>query len=211
MTDSLPHGQTAQQIALLVLAAGASRRMLGRDKLMEPVEGVPLLRRQVARAVATGAQVFVTLPSAPHPRYGALEGLDVTTIAVRDASEGINASLRAGFGAVGTGFDAAMVLLADMPDITTDDLNTVLQHIDLTSEIEIWRATTSAGDAGHPIVFRQHLFAQFMQLHGDQGGAAIVKQNRDKTRLIPLPHNHARTDLDTPEAWAEWRANNPAT
>ena len=36
---------------ILILAAGQSRRMRGRDKLMEVVEGQPLIRRQAEMAL----------------------------------------------------------------------------------------------------------------------------------------------------------------
>ena len=42
-------------IPILILAGGASSRMQGRDKLLEDVDGVPLLRKQVLIAAATGA------------------------------------------------------------------------------------------------------------------------------------------------------------
>ncbi|WP_370741664.1 NTP transferase domain-containing protein, partial [Pseudooceanicola lipolyticus] len=47
---------------ILLLAAGQSARMRGRDKLMERVEGRPLIRRQadIARA-ATSGPVIVAL------------------------------------------------------------------------------------------------------------------------------------------------------
>ena len=193
-------------IAILILAAGSSSRMRGRDKLMEEIEGVPLLRRTVDRALASGCAVYVALPDAPHARHSALAGLAATAVPVRDAAEGMNASLRAGLNAMPRDVEAVMVLLADMPDITTDDLNTVLQVIDLKSETLIWRATTQEGAAGHPTVFRRELFADLIKLTGDAGGSAVAKAHKDKTRLIPLPHTHARTDLDTPEAWAAWRS-----
>lgn len=193
-------------IALLILAAGSSSRMRGCDKLMEEIEGVPLLRRTVGRAVASGCDVYVTLPDPPHARHNALADLSITAVPVPDAAEGMNASLRAGLSAMPQDVEAVMVLLADMPDITTDDLNTVLQAIDLKSDTLIWRATTQDGAAGHPIVFRRALFADLIKLTGDAGGSSVVKANKARTLLIPLPDTHARTDLDTPEAWAAWRS-----
>ncbi|MCB1394509.1 MAG: NTP transferase domain-containing protein, partial [Rhodobacteraceae bacterium] len=54
-------------------AAGASRRMAGRDKLLEPVDGAPLLRRQARAAVAAGTgPVAVTLPPDDRTRRAAL-------------------------------------------------------------------------------------------------------------------------------------------
>ena len=182
--------------------------MRGRDKLMELVDGMPLLRRQVLRALDTGCRVYVTLPEAPHSRYAAVDGLDIAAVAVPDAAEGMNASLRAGIGAVQSDCDAVMVLLADMPDVDKDDMNSVLQAIDLKTEKLIWRATTQDGHAGHPIVFHASLFPALLHLSGDSGGRAIVKEHSSRTVHVPLAGSHARTDLDTPEAWAAWRAKN---
>ena len=66
-------------LPIIILAAGASSRMRGRDKLLELVEGDPLLRRQaqMVRDVTSGP-VIVALPPMPHPRYAVLKGLDVT-------------------------------------------------------------------------------------------------------------------------------------
>lgn len=192
-------------IPILILAAGASSRMQGRDKLMEEVGGVPLLRRQVQRALKTGAPVLVTLPPPPHPRYGTLEGLDIAAVPVPDAAMGMNESLRTGLEALPTEASAVMVMLADMPDVTTQDITTVLHAVDLKSGNLIWRATTQSGDAGHPIVFHADLLPELSALHGDQGGSAVVRAHADKTLPVPLPGTHARTDLDTPEDWAAWR------
>ena len=56
----MAQGCVVNMIPIVILAAGASSRMRGRDKLLELVDGVALLRRQVERALNTGAKVFVT-------------------------------------------------------------------------------------------------------------------------------------------------------
>ena len=204
----MAHGCGARMIQIVILAAGHSSRMRGRDKLLEDIGGTALLRRTVMRAQATGCRVLVTLPDAPHPRYGTLDGLDVDQIAVPDADEGINASLRAGIGAVREDKTAAMILLADMPEITTADLQTMMDAVATGPTALIWRATTQSGAAGHPIVFHKSLFPALMALEGDHGGNAVVKHNAEHTVHVALPDNHARTDLDTPEDWAEWKTRN---
>lgn len=194
-------------LPVIVLAAGASSRMRGRDKLMEEVGGRPLVRRQaeMARAVTTGP-VLVALPPRPHARYDALRGLAVTPVEVAAAAEGMNASLRVAFGALPTGARAAMLVLGDLPELTENDLNSVLQAVDLKSDILVWRGATESGAPGHPIVFAAPLFPEFARLAGDGGGREVVRAAGDKVALIPLPGQHARRDLDTPEDWAEWRA-----
>ncbi len=194
-------------LPIIVLAAGQSSRMRGRDKLMEEVDARPLLRRQaeMARAITSGP-VIVALPPRPHPRYAALAGLDVTLCEVADAAEGMNASLRTAFGALPAGARAAMMLLADLPELTEDDLSIVAQSIDTNSETLVWRGATSDGKPGHPIVFAAALFPAFATLRGDGGGREVVAQAAGRVELIPLPDQRARRDLDTPEDWDRWRA-----
>lgn len=193
--------------AILILAAGQSRRMRGRDKLMEPVGGMPLIRRQaeMARRVTRGA-VIVALPVPPHPRHDALDGLDVIRLPVSDAAEGMGASLRAGFAAMPPGAEVAMVLLGDMPDLTDSDLHTMLDAVEADSGDLVWHATTQDGQRGHPVVFAAALFPAFARLGGDAGARDVVKTAGKRVKHVPLPGQHARTDLDTPEDWAAWRA-----
>ncbi len=60
---------------ILILAAGQSSRMRGRDKLLEPVDGVALLAAQADKSLAVTRDVFVALPAPGHPRLAALAGL----------------------------------------------------------------------------------------------------------------------------------------
>jgi len=197
----------SHDIPIILLAAGQSSRMRGRDKLQEIVEDEALLRRQarIARAATRGA-VIVALPPAPHPRYALVADMEVEALPVPDAAEGMNASLRAGFAALPAGTPAAMVLLADLPELTEDDLNTVFHAVDIKSNYTVWRGATADGKPGHPTVFAACHFDHFALMQGDTGGKEIIAQAQDQTLLIPLPENRARLDLDTPEAWAAWRA-----
>ncbi|MCV6586388.1 MAG: nucleotidyltransferase family protein [Marinibacterium sp.] len=195
---------------ILLLAAGGSTRMGGTDKLMCRVDGQPLIRRQaqLARGATDGA-VIVALPSDTHPRWQAIGDLDVTRLAVPDAAEGMNASLRRGIAALPQGSDAVMVLLGDLPDLTPEDLATMMAAVDPGSDVLAWRGTTQDGAPGHPVIFRAPLFTALMALRGDGGGREALATAGGRIALIPLPGTHARTDLDTPEAWAAWRARNP--
>ncbi len=199
----------APSTAILVLAAGASRRMRGRDKLLEPLRGEPLLRATVRKARATGCPVLVALPHAGHPRAACLAGLGATVVPVPGADEGMAASLRAGVAALPPA-DRVMVMLADMPDITTRDLAVLIAAArDGTDGTLVWRGAGADGRPGHPIVFHASLRPRFAALQGDTGGAPILAACRDAVRLVRLPGTHALCDLDTPEDWAAWRAANP--
>lgn len=184
--------------------------MRGRDKLMETVEGKPLIRRQVemARATTTGA-VLVTLPTLDHPRAAPLADIDVSLIPVPDAATlGMSISLRRGLQALPDEAPAVMVLLADLPALTAPDLARVCAAVSFDTDTLIWRGATDAGAPGHPIVFARALFNTLQQITGDSGGNDVVAQHLDHMVLVPLPGQRARLDLDTPEDWDAWHARN---
>ncbi|MFN3938195.1 MAG: NTP transferase domain-containing protein [Gemmobacter sp.] len=194
-------------VAILIPAAGSARRMRGRDKLLEPVDGVPLLRRQARAALAVTPLVVVTLREAAGDRAAALAGLAVRIVELgAAAAEGMAASIRHGVAAAeGTGADALAILPADMPEIGADDLARVL-----TAQAEdpraILRGAAEDGTPGHPVLFPRDLWPDLARCSGDEGARAVLRRHADRIRAVLLPGRHALTDLDTPEDWAAWRA-----
>ena len=192
--------------AILVLAAGASSRMRGGDKLLEEVAGHALLRIVLERAVAAaGGPVLCTLPALDHPRAVCLDGLAVNVVVVPDSAEGMGASIRAGVAAVPGECRAVMILPADMPEITVDDIVLMLSE-HATHPDAIMRATDREGMAGHPVIFPADLFPALRAADGDRGARDVLNAHNDRIRQVPLPDRHATTDLDTPEDWDDWRA-----
>lgn len=191
-------------LVILLLAAGASSRMNGRDKLMEDVAGAPLLAVMARRAMPLG-QVLVTLPALDHPRRDALQALPVTPLPVPDAAEGMAASIRAGVSALPDHTTGLMILPADMPDLTEADLRSLTTAWQ-TAPDRIHRATSADGTPGHPVIFPRSAFQDLRGLSGDTGARGLLRTA--PVQFVALPGDHALTDLDTPEAWALWRARN---
>lgn len=189
---------------ILILAAGSSSRMRGGDKLLEPIGAEALLARMARIALATGCAVTVTLPDDRPARAAALQGLAVTCRVVPNARAGMAESLKAGLQALHP--DASvLVLLADLPEITTADLLTCLAVWDHWPEA-IVQATSADGVPGHPVGFPPDLRPALLALTGDQGARTVLEGHRHRLHRVALPGQHATTDLDTPEDWARWRA-----
>jgi CTP:molybdopterin cytidylyltransferase MocA len=192
------------QAHILILAAGSASRMRGGDKLLETIDGVPQLARIATAALATGLPVSVALPPDRPARAACLDGLAVTRVTVPDPASGMAASLTAGLAAVPKAA-AIMLLLADLPDITAEDL----RHLCTLWQAEpeaILRGAAADGTPGHPVCFPPDLRDDLMTLKGDEGARSVLVRHRARLRLVPLPGHHATTDLDTPEDWAAWRA-----
>jgi CTP:molybdopterin cytidylyltransferase MocA len=192
-------------VHVLIPAAGASARMRGRDKLLQPVWGKAILRRVAEIALATGARVFVTLPPAAEARQKALLGsLDPDRWErVQDCVDALNAIVAvAAIGAAGSGGrDGVMILPADMPAFSTGALADMISRFRAEPEL-IWRGGTSDGTPGHPAIFPHDLWGELGAVSGDEGGRSVLKRHSDRVRLVPLPGRMAMLDLDTPEDWA---------
>ncbi|WP_344717124.1 nucleotidyltransferase family protein [Sagittula marina] len=196
---------TMRDIAILIPAAGSSSRMRGKDKLLETVCGVPLLRHMAMTAIATGAHVSVTLPDHDHPRAKALAGLPVQVISVPDADEGMSSSLRRGVGMLPRGMRAVVILPADMPELETSDILQVMTGFCSVPYPMLQQASTEDGTPGHPVLFPADCFSAMAQLTGDQGAREVLRSNKHRLRQVALPGERALLDLDTPEAWDAWR------
>jgi len=191
-------------LQIIILAAGASTRMRGADKLLEVLDGVVQIRRITQAALATGAPVTVALPPDRPLRDAALTGLAVTRLTIADAATGLSASIRAANAVVPSG--PVMLVLADLPDLTSEDLRQ-MQSAFGADTTRILRATSAGGTPGHPVILPDWVRPELAKLAGDTGAAAILKRHAPQVRQIALPDRHATTDLDTPEDWAAFRAS----
>lgn len=187
--------------SIIIPAAGASSRMRGGDKLMEDVWGQPCIVAMAERALAVSPDVFVAVPSLDHPRTKTLAGLPIHLVPVPDAADGMSRSLQRASRLVPQS-QGVMILPCDMPGISAKDLATVAAAF--TGD-EIVRATAADGTPGHPIIFPAATLPSFTALEGDRGAAPIVASGAYRIKKVQLESDAPILDLDTPEAWADFR------
>lgn len=193
-------------VSALVLAAGQSRRMAGRDKLMEPVAGQPLLTHVVRTLEASAAdEIVVVLPPDPGPRLAAIAGTTARAVTNRRAAEGMGTSIGAGVAALRPDADAVLIVLADMPELAAAHIDRLIAAFDPAEGRAIVRAATETGRPGHPVLFGRRFFELLRALEGDAGARPIIEDYPEFLAEVLLPGTAAATDLDTPEDWAAWR------
>ena len=188
---------------LLILAAGASSRMRGDDKLAMTIDGVSLLRRQVIAGIAAGARVHVALRP-DDPRAALLDGLDVARFEIAASAEGMGATLREGVARLPRARRFGL-MPADLPVLDASAIARVFDAAAREDGTLVWRGASAVGRPGHPVVCDAALRPRFMTLSGASGGRAVLAPYGPRTRLVRLPGVIATHDLDTPESWAEWR------
>ena len=185
-------------VAALVLAAGAATRMGGRDKLLEAVDGTPQLARAVAAARDGGAAPLVVLGAHATSRREAVP-LGVPVVRAEAWEAGMGASIAAGVAAL-IDEEGVLVLPGDMPEIDAALVRAVLSRLDPQRPV---RPMTPEGVPGHPVLFPRALFGALRGLRDDAGARPVL---RDHPPITFAAGQGAALDLDTPEAWAAWRA-----
>jgi molybdenum cofactor cytidylyltransferase len=182
-------------IAGILLAAGQSRRF-GRQKLLEPWRGEPLVRKTARCFLDAGLRPLVVVVS-PDPRLvEALSGLPLRTVENAHPETGISGSIAVGLRALPETTDAALLGVADQPYLTVEVIAALMQAFS-AGRIVVPRW----GDQrGNPPVFDRGYFPDLLALHGDQGGQRVISAHADAVIEVPLAARLG-DDIDRPEEW----------
>jgi molybdenum cofactor cytidylyltransferase len=184
-------------IAGVVLAAGTSTRM-GRNKLFLELEGKPLVRHVVERAAGAGfVPLLVVLGHEADLVQRPLEGIAYQPVMNPDYERGVNSSLRAGIRAASdTGAEAAVVVLADMPFVTTEMMTALIDRYRRGDAPLV--VSDYGGVNAPPILYDGSLFGELAVSEGQGCGKHVVKKHRHEAEFISWPVE-ALADLDVPE------------
>jgi molybdenum cofactor cytidylyltransferase len=192
------------KIAAVVLAAGRSSRMAPRNKLLELVEGKPVIAYAVSAALESGAEPVIVVTGFEAERIvGALRGLKVTVAHNADHERGLSASLRAGLKALPANTDGALVLLGDMPEIQSGDLKALLGAFTDNQTICV---PVRYGRRGNPVLWGAHYFPELVGLTGAVGAKPLTAKFSKHVIEVPVASDGIFADVDTPSDLARLRA-----
>ncbi|MGA0532079.1 NTP transferase domain-containing protein [Hansschlegelia sp. KR7-227] len=190
------------RVSGLVLAAGRSTRMGGPNKLLELLEGAPLVRHAVDAALAAGlSEVVVVVGHQQAAVAAALEGLPVRFVVNERFAEGLSTSLAAGVKALRPDADGAVVLLGDMPRVGSTLVRRLTDAFAPQTGGHVV-APVRAGRRGNPVLWGRRFFDELMRVEGDVGGRRLLEIYPDAVRDVEADDEGALIDVDTPEALA---------
>ncbi len=195
--------QAGSGVVCLVLAAGSSTRMGGRNKLLERVDDVPMVTTVVETALASRADEVLVVTGDDRERVEAcLSRLPVRLVWNPDHIEGLSTSLRAGVSDLPIGTRAVAVCLGDMPLVRAGHIDALIRAFLAESEGSIF-VPTWQGKRGNPVLWTVDLLPEIGTLTGDVGAKALMDRHPTKVREVPVDEPGILTDVDTPEALEE--------
>jgi molybdenum cofactor cytidylyltransferase len=185
-------------IAAIILAAGQGIRFGMSPKVVAELDRKPLVRHVAEEALASRARpVLVVVGHAAALTTVALAGLDVRLIHAVDFEAGLSRSLQAGLSALPADAAGALVLLADMPDVSARLIDRLIDAFEAGSHPNAV-VPVHAGRRGNPVLLSRKLFAAIEALKGDRGASQILGA---ASGVIELPVDDAAVtvDIDTQE------------
>ena len=187
------------KIGCVVMAAGNARRF-GENKLAVPVEGRSLIRRTLE---AIPAELFDRVAVVTqYPRIMDLAA-EFGFAAIRNdhPEQGISHTIELGLTELR---DCGGVLfqVSDQP---------MLRRESVAALVELWKqqpekiaALGHSGVRGNPCLFPARFFPELLALREDRGGSAVIRRHPEELILLETDSREL-TDVDTPEALAEWK------
>ena len=197
--DAFPGKARAKRpvTALVLLAAGASARFEGGDKLLAPLKGQPLLQH----AASLGASIPENLRIAvvrefDTERTALLENMGWTVLENRNASLGQSTSLKCAMEVIAerSEIDQVVILLGDMPLVEQSHISDLIAAAEPANVSAVLSGTDE--QSSPPALFKRDHFTRLLNLTGDQGAKQIFDSIDVGAMTLPMSSDAAR-DVDT--------------
>ena len=183
-------------ISAIVLAAGEGKRF-GGTKQLELVSGKPLVQFAIDAAAEAGVGEIVVVLG--HDAQRVRDALDLPetarTVVNERYEQGQATSLAAGLGVLDDSSDAAVVLLADQPGITAEDVRALARMYALRRTPVV---RLMFRDAPGPALLSREIWHEVLALEGDTGARTLIDAHPELVEEIHVDEA-APVDVDMRE------------
>lgn len=194
---------TKNFIAIILLAAGASRRM-GQPKQLLLYQGQTLLKYITKCAIASLCNpVIVVLGANAEKIEPELASLPIKIIKNNQWNQGISSSIRCGINYIQkqySNIDGVIFLTCDQPFVSAELIKQLIDTYHSTQKTII--ASQYGNTLGVPALFSSIFFPALIKLQGDRGAKKIINQYPDLVYVIDFPQGNI--DLDTLENYQQF-------
>ncbi len=207
-------------VTAILLAGGSSKRFGADNKLLAPYRGKPLIYHTLDAMVAANiSRLMIVLGhDAKELRIRCEHYLDtqptnhsppVEFVVNADFESGMGSSLKAGISTLlshttdneSEHSHAALVCLADMPNISTNTYNRLIAAMSDTAYAAF--IPVYQGQRGNPVLLMPELFDLLLDVSGDVGARHLLRANDDIVSEVSVDDAGIVADYDTPEQLAK--------
>ncbi len=183
------------EISGIILAAGLSTRM-GEPKQLLPFGGSTIIETVIDNLLGSKlSEVIVVVGHEAEKIRTHIQHKPVKIVFNPDYQEGMLTSAQFGVQSISASADAFAMTLVDLPLITPDLVNIV---IDTYVQTEGGIAVPSHNyRRGHPVIFDRCYAADILALDGDSGGVrSLFQKYSDDIHYVSVDTDRVLTDID---------------
>lgn len=185
----------------IILAAGLSTRM-GKPKLMLEIDGIPIVARVMRAALDSRLHRVVLVCGHDAKDVEQILGdlcfhARLSRTINHHPELGMSSSLCIGMGKIPREALGAMIILADQPWLSSENIDRLLDVFREDSERIVVPAVK--GRKTTPVIFPRRFFRELSQVTGDIGGRGVLTQHRKSVVLVEMGALYDDSDMDTAE------------
>lgn len=181
------------RLAIVILAAGLSRRMGTIDKLLMEFAGEPLFARALSLAAQLPHAFCVVVTNNCRIRAGAVEAGFVTAVNPL-APTGIASSIASGVRELPGAYDTILFLNADQPLLRLQTVQRLLEEARRSDRIIV---PCYMNQPQSPCLFPRRFYHELADIRGDKGGRQVYQHHLSETCFVDFKEPEDFWDIDT--------------
>jgi molybdenum cofactor cytidylyltransferase len=189
----------------LLLAAGSSKRMGKKNKLLADVNGTKMIvhiAEQIKKSKVS--QITVVTGYEANQVTSALKHLISNFIHNPNHTKGLSTSVKIGLNAVPDGIDGVVIFLGDMPLVKSRDINNIIEAFNPTEGRSIC-VPIHGRKRGNPVLWGKQYITKILSITGDIGARHLLEAYSDQISEVAIDTDGVLFDVDTPERLKELR------
>lgn len=186
-----------KKLGAVILAAGLARRM-GRQKLLLPLNGKPLLAHVLE--VAGGfdwADCIAVIGQPPQALAQLCEQYHVKWTVNPFPWQGQASSIRLALQQLAPDLAGVLFFMGDQPFISEPFIQAIVEKFSLSKNMKAIVVPQYQGQNGSPVLFGAAWRKSLGVLQGDEGGRTILRANTGQVVYLDWPEGRVFADADT--------------
>ena len=184
-------------ISATILAAGGSSRMENENKLLLPFQESLVINQVCNTILNSGLKPVIVVTGFEHKKIEKALPKSIDQIIHNpEWEDGMAGSIYAGMSILPDTVDGNMIVLGDMPLLTTHTLKQLIEQFCVHEGKQIIYPVYS-GQQANPVIFPRKYFSEILSSTGDRGCKKVLKQYPDDAIGISIDSEEVILDCDT--------------
>ena len=183
-------------ISAIVLAAGKSVRIGKGNKMLLPFGESTILGTVISSLEQSLVDEVIIVTDDNIISNQVSTAGKAKFVVNKEANKGMTTSIQCGVKTTSTKVSGFMICLGDMPTLTKDDYNLLINnYLDASGEVIL--VPIQKARRGNPVLFSHHFLDQIMSLESMQGCKPLLLSFPSYVIEVPVTNDHFFIDIDS--------------